>query len=172
MPLSSQHAVVIGGSRAVCACPVAELAADPEYAKIKCLNRRKWPLPVLSVGQDKLRHVTRDVAREDELAAAVGSAGDITAAFCALGATRRSRAQPQGASMLYFDLIVLICHRVAGSAEAFRAIDPQYVFSPSPASPPRFHCPHFPAALQFYSCVCKRVQALSSAILSRHITRR
>lgn len=100
-PSSNQHAVVIGGSGAIGACLVAQLAADPTYAKITCINRREWSLPAMSVGQEKLHHVTCDITREEELAGAVRSAGAVDAAFCTLGTTRRD----------------------AGSAEAFRAID-------------------------------------------------
>jgi hypothetical protein len=86
---ATQHAVGIGGSGAIGACLVAELAADPTYSKITCINRREWSLPALSVGQQKLHHVTCDITREDELAETVRSLEDISAAFCTLGTTRR-----------------------------------------------------------------------------------
>ncbi len=85
------HAIVVGGSGAVGRCLVAQLAASPQYSKITCINRREWTIPVASPDQDKLRHVTCDVASAHELSAAVAKLADerISVAFCTLGTTRR-----------------------------------------------------------------------------------
>ena len=92
-PCNDLHALVIGGSGAIGQCLVAQLAANPAYSKITCINRREWSLPAAGAGHDKLHHVTCDIAAQDDLVAAVASLAHervaVSVAFCTLGTTRR-----------------------------------------------------------------------------------